>query len=103
MSNSTATHVNSATHANERVQATMTLSDPRLVAKIIHLSLRHGCTYTKLRVHRSGDSYETHIEFEGPEDGLRRLRTQLEKITHEETALLHDHDKTTLLHDKEIS
>jgi len=81
---------NTATHVDERVHATMTLSDPRLVAKIIHISLRHGCTYTKLNVHRSGDSYETQIEFEGPEDGLRRLRTQLEKMTHEETTLLHD-------------
>jgi glycine cleavage system regulatory protein len=90
-----------ATHTDERVRATMTLGDPRLVAKIIHLGLRHGCTYTKLHVHRSGDSYETEIEFEGPEDGLRRLRTQLEKITHEETALRNE--TTTLLHDKEIS
>jgi glycine cleavage system regulatory protein len=60
--------------------------DPRLVARLINLAHRFGCSYTQLSAHRTGERYAATIEFSGPNDALERLTLQVRKLAteHEE-------------------
>ncbi len=60
--------------------------DGRLLARIINLTHRFGCSYTNLSARREGERYAATIELCGPADALRRLTLQLHKLNsdHEE-------------------
>jgi len=60
--------------------------DGRLLARIINLTHRFGCSYTNLSARREGERYAATIELSGPVDALRRLTLQIRKLTteHEE-------------------
>ncbi len=60
--------------------------DGRLLARIINLTHRFGCSYTNLSACREGERYAATIELSGPADALRRLALQIRKLTteHEE-------------------
>jgi hypothetical protein len=62
------------------VTLTTQVDDRRDVARIVNLVARFGCDYTSLCVsgHDSGASVS--ITLAGPDDALRRLRAQIEKL-----------------------
>ena len=59
---------------------TLTMRDGRLLARIINLAHRFGCTYTRVAAQQNGDAYAATIELHGPRDALRRLDLQLTKL-----------------------
>lgn len=54
--------------------------DERLVARIINLAHRFGCSYDDLLARRHDDTYVAAIELTGPTDALRRLGAQINKL-----------------------
>ncbi|HTX56869.1 MAG TPA: hypothetical protein VMD47_07175 [Candidatus Acidoferrales bacterium] len=67
---------------------TVTAYDGRLLARIIHLAHRFGCTYTRAASERTGVAYRMEFAFAGPSDALRRLDAQITKLL--------DDDKETM-------
>jgi hypothetical protein len=62
----------------------LVLHDWRLLERIVGLTNRLGCAYTRVDV-RSGDSlYHATIEFAGPPDALRRLDAQLTRLLNDD-------------------
>jgi len=59
---------------------TVTATDGRLLARIIHLAHRFGCTYTSVASQRAGAAYRIEFAFAGPGDALRRLDAQITKL-----------------------
>ncbi len=59
---------------------TVTASDGRMLARIIHLAHRFGCTYTKVAAERTGVAYRLEVAFAGPGDALRRLDAHITKL-----------------------
>jgi hypothetical protein len=59
---------------------TITANDGRMLARIIHLAHRFGCTYTKVASERNGSAYQMQFAFAGPADALRRLDAQITKL-----------------------
>jgi hypothetical protein len=57
-----------------------TANDGRMLARIIHLAHRFGCTYTKVAAERSGAAYRMELALAGPPDALRRLDAQITKL-----------------------
>lgn len=55
-------------------------ADPRLLARIIHLAHRFGCSYSRVVAQYEGGAYTTRIDLTGPDDALRRLRSQVNKL-----------------------
>ena len=60
---------------------TIDTSDGRLLARIINLAHRFGCSYTRVSAQRDGNRYAATIELSGPADALRRLDLQVRKLT----------------------
>lgn len=54
--------------------------DERLVARIINLAHRFGCSYDDLLARRRDDAYVAAIQLTGPADALRRLGPQINKL-----------------------
>jgi hypothetical protein len=54
--------------------------DGRLLARIINLAHRFGCTYTRVASERSGNAYRLELAFAGPGEALRRLDNQITKL-----------------------
>jgi len=50
------------------------------VERIVGLTHRLGCRYTRIEVQETERAYLAEIDFEGPPDGLRRLRAQLNRL-----------------------
>jgi len=63
------------------VTHTIDTFDGRLLARIINLAHRFGCSYTEVTARRDGDRYAATIELCGPADALRRLDLQVRKLT----------------------
>jgi predicted short-subunit dehydrogenase-like oxidoreductase (DUF2520 family) len=59
---------------------TVTATDGRMLARIIHLAHRFGCTYTKVASERNGAAYHMELAFAGPGDALRRLDAHITKL-----------------------
>ena len=57
-----------------------TVHDQRLVARIINLAHRCGCAYRSLEAHAEDPMTRVRFEFSGPDDALRLLRTQVDKL-----------------------
>jgi len=68
------------------VKTAFTMRDGRVLARIIHLAHRFGCSYTRLDAQRNGadSGYEATIELHGPEDALRRLKVQVNKLINDD-------------------
>ncbi len=64
------------------------MNDGRLLARIINLAHRFGCGYTHVRAQADGQSYALTIELNGPEDSLRRLWLQLDKIVADDAQMI---------------
>jgi glycine cleavage system regulatory protein len=58
-------------------------TDARLLARIINLAHRFGCSYTRLVAQRTGERYAATIELSGPADALRRLNLLVGKLTND--------------------
>jgi hypothetical protein len=63
--------------------------DERLLARIISLAHRFGCTHDYVASHRVGAGYRLEFAFSGEADALRRLDVQITKLL--------DEDKETML------
>jgi hypothetical protein len=59
---------------------TVTANDGRILARIIHLAHRFGCTYTSVAAENIGAEYRMAFAFAGPGDALRRLDAQITKL-----------------------
>jgi hypothetical protein len=62
------------------VNLTTHIDDRRDVARIVNLIARFGCDYTALSVTGQGPGASVSITLAGPDDALRRLRSQIEKL-----------------------
>jgi hypothetical protein len=58
----------------------VTANDGRILARIIHLAHRYGCTYTSVAAENVGAGYRMAFAFAGPSDALRRLDAQITKL-----------------------
>ena len=58
----------------------LTTQDSRLVARLLNLAHRFGCSYSECSTSRNDVAYTAAIEFTGPPDALRRLRGQVTKL-----------------------
>ena len=56
------------------------IDDRRDVARIVNLVARFGCDYTALSVTGHDTGASVSITLAGPDDALRRLRSQIEKL-----------------------
>lgn len=54
--------------------------DGRLLARIINLAHRFGCTYTRVASEQRGAGYRMELAFAGPRESLRRLDAQITKL-----------------------
>ena len=63
---------------------TITANDGRILARIIHLVHRFGCTYTRIAAQQTGKVYEIQYAFAGPSDALRRLDAQITKLLNDD-------------------
>lgn len=61
---------------------TMTISDARTLARIVNLAERCQCTYSFLTAEHHGDSsyYQIVVNFEGTDEALRLLDSQLTRV-----------------------
>jgi len=57
-----------------------TMNEGRLIARIISLAERNGCSYTRISVTAGPGGYDTEVDFTGNPDALRRLDSQLHKL-----------------------
>ena len=62
------------------MNVTTRIDDRRDVARIVNLVARFGCDYTALSVTEHGPGAHVSITLAGPDDALRRLRSQIEKL-----------------------
>ncbi len=66
----------------------MTLSlvmhDWRLLERVVGLTNRLGCAYTRVDVRAGGEYYHATIDFVGPADALRRLDAQLTRLLNDD-------------------
>jgi glycine cleavage system regulatory protein len=56
------------------------MHDPRLLARIINLVHRFGCSYSSVRARAGERAFTASIDLHGPADALRRLRAQVHKL-----------------------
>lgn len=56
----------------------------RLVARIINLAHRFGCSYENLNADRRDGVFVATIALTGPADALRRLQPQITKLLEDE-------------------
>ena len=57
-----------------------TIHDQRLVARIINLAHRCGCAYRSIEARTETPTTRVRCEFDGTDDALRLLRTQVDKL-----------------------
>jgi hypothetical protein len=69
------------------VSSTFILHDWRLLERIVGLTNRLGCAYTRVDVKASGEHYTANIDFTGPPDALRRLSAQLNRLLNDDKEL----------------
>ena len=66
----------------------MTLSlvmhDWRLLERVIGLTSRLGCAYTRVDVRAGGEQYHATIDFVGTPEALRRLDLQLARLLNDD-------------------
>lgn len=66
----------------------MTLSlemrDWRLLERVVGLTSRLGCAYTRVDVRAGADHYHATIDFVGAPDALRRLGAQLNRLLNDD-------------------
>lgn len=59
----------------------LTTRDSRLVARLLNLAHRFGCSYRECATSLKDDeAFTGFIDFTGPPDALRRLRGQINKL-----------------------
>lgn len=58
--------------------------DSRLLARVIHLAHRFGCTYTRAEAQQRDGAYRVQLHFTGPGDALARLSKQIDKLITED-------------------
>ena len=63
---------------------TAMVRDARLLARIVHLAHRFGCTYDYAASEKMGAAYRLQFAFAGEKDALRRLDVQITKLLDEE-------------------
>jgi hypothetical protein len=63
---------------------TFLMNDGRLLARIINLAHRFGCSYSSVRARASDGRFRAAIELHGPEDALRRLQRQVNKLINDD-------------------
>jgi hypothetical protein len=66
------------------MQLTLVMNDWRLLERIVGLTNRLGCAYTKLNVQAGETNYHATIDFTGPPDALRRLDAQLTRLLNDD-------------------
>jgi len=54
--------------------------DARMLARVIHLTHRFGCSYTWLETGRRDGVYVSVVELEGQKPAVTRLARQIEKL-----------------------
>lgn len=64
--------------------STFAFHDERIIARVINLALRLGCSCKRFLATSNGTGYDAQADFEGPGDALRRLKIQIENITHDD-------------------
>jgi len=62
------------------MKADVKMRDGRLLARIINLAHRFGCSYTHVDAKAQSDGYIATIQLKGNPDALRRLSLQLNKL-----------------------
>ena len=72
------------THRGGAVIAAFESTDGRLLARMIHLAHRFGCTYAKVEAEAHDGMYSVRFHFTGPDDALGRLSKQIDKLNHED-------------------
>lgn len=63
------------------------MHDWRLLERIVGLTHRMGCSYTRVDVRADGAHYKADIDFVGPPDSLRRLSSQLNRLLNDDKEL----------------
>ncbi|HEV3153587.1 MAG TPA: hypothetical protein VGZ02_07280 [Candidatus Baltobacteraceae bacterium] len=56
------------------------MRDGRALARIIHLTHRFGCSYTRIEAHAEERGFFTTIDLAGPAEALRRLDAAVQTI-----------------------
>ncbi len=59
---------------------TVTLRDPRSVARIVNLAHRFTCRAVRIDATDDGRGTNAHFAFEGPPRSLERLRMQIDRV-----------------------
>jgi hypothetical protein len=62
------------------MQRILEMHDWRLLERIVGLTNRLGCAYTRIDVKPADATYHATIDFTGPPDALRRLDAQLTRL-----------------------
>jgi acetolactate synthase regulatory subunit len=62
----------------------LVLHDWRLLERIVGLTNRLGCAYTRVDVRANDDLYHATIDFVGSPDALRRLDAQLSRLLNDD-------------------
>ena len=62
------------------MKTALTTRDGRLLARIINLAHRFGCSYSTLSAQHDGANSAATIELCGPADALRRLTLAINKL-----------------------
>ena len=66
------------------MNVSLSMNDGRLLARVIQLAHRFGCTYTTVQATQHGTAYRANLAFDGPEEALRRLEAQITKLLNDD-------------------
>jgi len=69
------------------MSSTFVMHDWRLLERIVGLTHRMGCAYTRVDVKSEGSRYTADIDFTGPPESLRRLSVQLNRLLNDDKEL----------------
>jgi hypothetical protein len=69
------------------MSSTFIMHDWRLLERIVGLTHRMGCAYTRVHVQADGAYYTADIDFTGPPESLRRLSAQLTRLLNDDKEL----------------
>lgn len=61
-----------------------TTEDQRMLARIINMTHRFGCAYTKVESAYDGSRYVATLDLTGEADALRRLNAQIAKLLNDD-------------------
>ncbi len=62
----------------------LVMNDWRLLERVVGLTNRLGCAYTRVEVHAGSEHYHATIDFTGAPDALRRLDAQLTRLLNDD-------------------